>query len=454
RFPDINTTEPEVLAHHLTAAGRAEAAIPRWQRAGELALKRMALTEAIAHLNQGLDLVATLPRSPERDASELELRSRLGTAWQALKGSAAPEVWTTLHPALALAKSLERHDALAQILSGLCGNVLNQGRVAESLRWAKEMLRLAEAIGDADLLITGHCASCNGFTWAGEFTKAVEHADKVLDLYDDEKHRHLADVINNDPKTLAGIFGSMSTWILGYRDKAWRLSNETGAHARQRGHPFDLGFALTRGAHGFDRRFDHEDLRKRADECERLGRENSLPVLWAGMAPITRGLALIREGKPADAIAPLKAGIAFREAIGAKVRGPTFNAFLAEAMALTGDIDNALQLLDQQIAQIERPGWEERLCYAEILRLKGWMLSLTSDLAGAERNFLASLTWARRQQAKSWELRTSTSLARLWQSQGKCQDAYELLAPVYSWFTEGFDTRDLQDAKSLLAELA
>jgi predicted ATPase len=126
---------------------------------------------------------------------------------------------------------------------------------------------------------------------------------------------------------------------------------------------------------------------------------------------------------------------------------------LAEGMALAGDLDNALQLLDEQIAQIERPGWEERLHYAEILRLKGWMLSIKGDLEAAERSFLASLDWARRQQAKSWELRTSTSLARLWQSQGKHRDAYALLAPVYGWFTEGFDTKDLQEAKVLLAEL-
>jgi hypothetical protein len=122
-------------------------------------------------------------------------------------------------------------------------------------------------------------------------------------------------------------------------------------------------------------------------------------------------------------------------------------------MALTGDLDNALKLIDEQITQIERPGWEERQSYAEILRLKGWMLSLKGDLEGTERNFLASLDWARRQQAKMWELRTSTSLARLWQGQGKREDAYELLAPVYNWFTEGFDTKDLLDAKALLAEL-
>jgi predicted ATPase len=112
-----------------------------------------------------------------------------------------------------------------------------------------------------------------------------------------------------------------------------------------------------------------------------------------------------------------------------------------------------LHLIDEAIAQVERPGWEERMTYAELLRLKGWMLSLKGDLEGAEQNFLASLDWARRQQAKSWELRTSVNLARLWQSQGKRQDAYQLLAPVYDWFTEGFDTNDLLEAKALLAEL-
>jgi predicted ATPase len=122
-------------------------------------------------------------------------------------------------------------------------------------------------------------------------------------------------------------------------------------------------------------------------------------------------------------------------------------------MALTGALDDAIRLLEDTIVQIERPEREERLNYAEILRLKGWVLSLRGDLEGAEQNFLASLDWARRQQAKSWELRTSTSLARLWQSQGRRQEAYELLAPVYDWFTEGFDTKDLQEAKVLLAEL-
>jgi class 3 adenylate cyclase len=201
RFPNIKITEPEVLAHHLTAAGLAEAAIPLWQTAGDLASKRMALTEAISHLDQGLGLISTLPRSSQRDASELGMRSLLGTAWVALKGWPAPEVWSSLHPALALAKSLERHDALTPIFSGLYGHVQTQGRVAEALQWAQEILDIAEATGNADLLIEGHNCACASCCYGGEFTKALEHFNKVLDLYDAEKHRHLADIVNHDPKT-------------------------------------------------------------------------------------------------------------------------------------------------------------------------------------------------------------------------------------------------------------
>ena len=125
----------------------------------------------------------------------------------ALKGWPAPEVWTSLHPALALAKSLERHDALLPILWGLTSNILTQGRVAESLPWVEEMLDIAKATGDADLLITGHGLPAAATVWAGEFTKVLEHADKVLDLYDAEKHRHLADILNHDPKTHGRYLG-------------------------------------------------------------------------------------------------------------------------------------------------------------------------------------------------------------------------------------------------------
>jgi hypothetical protein len=208
---------------------------------------------------------------------------------------------------------------------------MTQGRVADSLSWVDEMLDVADATGDADLLTTGHVAACAGYNWAGEFTKAVEHAEKIQELYDLEKHRHLADILNQDPKTVAGIFGSVSTWILGYPDRALRMNNEKEAHARRRRHPFDLGFALTTGAHELDCRRTHEDLQQLAEECERLGRENSLPVLWALLAPTLFGLALIREGKLTEGVARLKSGVAVWNASGGKVRNPSWNALWPKA---------------------------------------------------------------------------------------------------------------------------
>jgi predicted ATPase len=178
-----------------------------------------------------------------------------------------------------------------------------------------------------------------------------------------------------------------------------------------------------------------------------------MPVLLEMLVPCHYGIALIRKGKVADGMASLKAGLGNYEKGGGKADSPYCKSVLAEGMAQLGDLDGALRLIDEIIEQIERPGWEERHYYAEILRIKGSMLSLKGDLEGAERNYLASLDWARHQQAKSWQLRTSTSYARLMRQQGRAREAYELLAPVYGWFTEGFATKDLKEAKELLEEL-
>jgi class 3 adenylate cyclase/tetratricopeptide (TPR) repeat protein len=452
-FPNIKDTEPEVLAHHLGAASQIEAAAALWQKAGEQALTRLALTEAISHLNNGLELVATLPHSIERDAAELGLRAPLGTAWIALKGWAAPEVWSSFQPALSLAKSLESNDALLPILDGLFGNVFTRGRAAEALPMTEDMLDLAKATGDNDLLIGGHTLASICYCWLGKHSETLDHCDKVLELYDEEKHYHLADILNPEPKTAAFANSSVATWMLGYPDRALQICDDMNAHAHRRAHPLDLGWALTIGAHVFDYRGEPEKQRERAEECERLGLETNIPFLSHMLAPAHIGVALIREGKFAEGITSLEAGLAVWESIGGKTWSPYAKSVHAEGLAMLGETDDALQLIEEQIEQVERPGWEERLHYAEILRLKGWILSLKGNQDEAEKNYLASLDCAREQRAKSWELRTSTSLARLWQGQGKRKEAHEVLAPVYDWFTEGFDTRDLKDAKALLDEL-
>ncbi len=450
RFPSLKDTEPEVLAHHLTAAGQISTAVPVWQKAGVLAIKRAALTEAVSHLSRGLELVSTLPPSSERDAIELKLRSVLGTAWVALKGWPAPEVSNVLHPALPLAKSSRRPAALLSVLENICVNVLTQGRVAESLHWVQELFNAAETTGDSALLISAHMAAIGTRFWSGELVAAREHGNAVLTLYNEQEHRRLP----ADPRSRAGNWAAPATWMLGFPDQAVVISEQKDAYARQQGQPYDLGLALGMGAAAFDLRREPEELRKRARECERLGHENGMPVLWTILAPWSYGRALVHEGQTAEGISLLKAGISGWEESGGKLGCPYFKSVVAQGMAQLGEVDDALALIDEQIAQVERPGWGERAHYAEILRLIGWMLSLKGDLEGAERNYLASLDWAQHQQAKSWELRTATSLARLWQSQGKRREAYELLSPVYAWFTEGFDTKDLIEAKTLLGELA
>jgi len=453
RFQDIRDNEPEVLAQHLTEARLIEQAVDCWLRTAQRAIGRSALPEAIVHLNKGLNLVLDLPDSVERIESELALRTALGTAWVGFKGWGAPEIWTSLHPALALAKSLGHKNALLIIYWGLVQYIYCVGRVADSIPWAKEMLEEAESSGDDAFLVQAHLATSISYYWMGKLVEAMGHAEKVFALYDEEKHRYLVNLLNNDPMTAAQAYASQTTWKLGYPDRALRLSDEALERSRRLGHLFDLGYALTIGADVFDFRGEPDELRRRAEESYALGRESNLPLLSEYLAQSRIGISLIREGKGAEGIVFLKAALVFWEKTGGKIRTPYLKAVLAEGIAKLGEHDDALKLLEEQIEEVERPDREERPDYAEMLRLKGWILSLEGDLAGAEKAYLASLEFAREQQAKSWELRTSTSLARLWQQQGKCKEAHELLAPVYNWFTEGFDTKDLKEAKALLQEL-
>jgi predicted ATPase len=276
----------------------------------------------------------------------------------------------------------------------------------------------------------------------------------VLALYSEEKHRHLADITNVDPKTVVDIYLSIGTWMLGYPDRAVQVSEAKDAHARRRGHPFDLGYALTFGGQVWDLRCEPEPLLARVEEADRLGRAHSLPFISEVLAQILKGIAWLRAGHLAEGILQLRGAIEKWNEGGALLWMPYLRAVLAEGLALSGDLEGGLSLIEEGLTQIARPGWEERSHLAEVLRLKGWMVQQQGKLAAAEENYLASLDVAREQQAKSWELRTATSLARLWQSRGKRKEARELLAPIYNWFTEGFATKDLIEAKALLDELS
>jgi len=433
--------------------GDLTAAIPLWQQAGELAHKRMALTEAISHWNQGLMANNTLPACAERDSRELAFRVALGLAWTQFKSWPAPEVGESLRPAIALAKNLKRDDQLCTVLWALLSHYHTLSQLEEAFSLAHELLAIGKRSGDMSRINAGFSAIGGVLYSLGRFAEAMAYLNEPITQVIDRKQSIAAVEYDYVQKTSAGVHAARAAWTLGYPDKAVRLLQQAVAHARQGNDPLTLGFTLSFGADVFLLRGEFQECRIYVEECERLGRENSMPALWAQQAPIRLGWCLIQEGKITDGVRLCRQGSAIWKSVGGKLNVPFGKAVLADAMATLGDIDYAHELLNEAINQVERPGWNERCDYAAILCIKGRVLALKGDLIGAEKSYLASLDCAREQQAKSWELRTATSLAKLWQQQSKRQQALELLEPVYSWFTEGFDTADLKDARALLEEL-
>lgn len=452
RWPETRETEPELLAHHYTAAGMADAAVPFWQRAGEIAMRRFALPEAMSHLRRGMALLDTIPPTPTRDLMELGLRTVLAPAVVAQRGWAHSEVPGILEPAWSLAESLGKREGRMPILNALWVHYMTRGQLAESLVWAQKLGAAGAAAEDDGLVIVGHRAAAASYFWLGQFGQARQHGDKLQAMYDSRRHWHIAQLTNYDPLTGEGIYRGQYLWILGYPDQAVAATNAIEEHARRRNHPFDLALALTLGAQVFDFLYQPGELLRRTEEAERLGREHGVALLWEVMAEISRGIAWLRAGRVAESVGQLQKAIARITATGHRIWIWYLQALEAEGLALTGDLEGAGALMNESVERI-RMG-EERSHFAEVLRLRGWLLLCQGKPEAAERDLRESIEVARAQEAKSWELRSATTLARLLADRGEAEAALELLAPVCNWFSEGFGTKDLQDAKALLDQLS
>ena len=254
RFPSIKDAEPEVLAHHNTQAGLIEQGAAYWFKAGESALGRMALAEAIAHLEAGVRVIGSLSASEARDRSELECRVLLSTAWEAYRGWPAPQLSEVLRPALPLARRAREPKILARALWGLWMNPRTQGRIAEGFTWVEELLDAGQQTGDEELLLVGHMAVMVTKFFLGDLLAADRHGRAIGERYVQERHVRIVQAMNHDPKTLTGLWGAHWLWMLGYPDQAAAIADERDAHARLIGHPFDYGFALTSGAIAFQYR--------------------------------------------------------------------------------------------------------------------------------------------------------------------------------------------------------
>jgi predicted ATPase len=451
QFPETAEAEPELLTHHHTEAGLAEQAVGCWQRAGERSNARSAYAEAVAHLTQGLEVLKSLPETSARAQHELLLLTTLGPAVGASKGHGAPETEAVYSRALALCQQVGETPQLFVALMGLWQFALVRAQHQTARALGERLLSLAQSVGAPILLVQAHRALGEALQNLGELLPAQQHLAQASALYDPQ--HHYARAVLSDPGVYGLSFVAWVLWLLGYPEQALQRSQAALALARALSHPQSLASALVFAAMLHQCRRERHRVQDRAEAAITLAREQGLPHQVA-YGSILRGWALAMQGQWEQGMAQTQQGLGAQQAVGAQIARPHFLALLTEAHAAAGQAEAGLEALTEALALVDHT--EERYWEAELYRLKGELLLQQGipHAPQAEACFQQALAVARRQQAKSWELRAAMSLARLWQQQGQRAEARELLAPVYDWFTEGFDTADLQEAKALLDTLS
>jgi predicted ATPase len=464
RFPGTVESQPELLAHHCTEAGLSARAVRYWQRAGERATQRSAHVEAIAHLTKGLETLKTLPETPEHTQQALTLYTALGAVLVMAKGLGVPEVEHAYIQAHALCQQVGETPELVPVLYGLYR--FYQGRL--QLHTAREigetLLRLAQRTEDPALAVIAHYALGTNSLFFGALPAARLHLEEAIARSTPDQHRApvfpmgqdqpgFLSTRDDDPGVGCRIHAALLLWLLGYPEQALARLHEALALAHELPDPYSLAHARCWAAYVYQFRWDVPAVHEQAEAAVALSIEQGFPF-WAAAGTILRGWALAMQGQGEAGMAEVCQGIAAYRATEAPLLLAYYCTLLAEVSAHLGHPEDGLQALVEAHTLMEQQ--EERYWEAEVCRLRGVLLLRQpgASQAEAEACFQQALDVARRQEAKSLELRAAMSLARLWQQQCKRAAAYELLAPIYGWFTEGFDTADLKDAKALLAELA
>lgn len=439
-----------LLAYHYSLAGLATQAVPYWLAAGQDAIRATAMVEAVSHLSKGLALLEDLPPGVETDRQELELRVAMGTAIMALKGWPAAELGVTLRRAHELCLQLSETAHLPSILWGLWVNSFTRGQHRQALDWVMKMMAVVGENTGADLILACYSAAVSYF-WLGDFAAARRYGERVLTLYDFDRDRHLVHAINHDPKVAVLIYEAQWWWILGFPDRALVSVSEKDLLARRLTHPFNLAFALSWGAAAYAYRREPERIMEQTDEAITLGIMHRLPVIHAIVAPFWKAAALLERGQFTECLELLRPAVAAWSSFGGQLNVPYCLGMMAQCMVGLEQAAEGLSMIDAALTQAAAN--EERAHLAELWRIKGELLTRGpgGDSPQAHACFEQALRIAREQQARSWELRTALSLARLLRKNGQLQQARDLLQPIYATFTEGFTTPDLQEAAALLA---
>ncbi len=453
RFPERVASEPEVIARHYDQAGLVAQAITHYQRAGERATQRSANEEAISHLRRALALVATLPETRERHQMELGLQMAIGAPISAARGWSNPDYEGAYARARELAFQIGESPELPRVLEAMAAAYLMKGDLATSAEVAQEALAAAERTGEAlDRLLAHVCVGCP-LLFQGHFSPALQHFEQAIGLYNPSAHASFAYALGFDRGVAAHSYAALCHSYLGRPDQALALSEAAVALAKRVEHPVTLANALFQAGVIHYQHGELDRMGERIGELLALAEQLGFPF-WLGAGRIFRGVARVESGEGEAGIAEMQQALVELAGIGSGIGAPAILFVLAEALRKVGRHDEALGALGLGVAQAEAQG--QHYVDADLHRLRADILLDQGEDAVEEAAALFghSLEIARRQETKMFELRAATSLARLWQRQGKRAAARALLAPLYAWFTEGFDTRDLKDAKALLEELS
>jgi predicted ATPase len=459
QLAEISENQPELLARHCTEAGQIEKAAGLWGKAGQRSARRSALVEAAQQFRHALDLIATLPATPALRREEIKLQVALISPLLPVKGYAAPETKAAVERARLL---IEQAEALGEppedplllfsVLYGfwVANYVAFKGDVMREL--AAQFLTLAGKQSASAPLMIGHRIMGLSLLVTGDLADSRTQLDQAIALYDPTEHRPLATRFGQDVGVAILSLRSWALCVLGFRHAALADAEHALEAAREIGQAASLMYALLVASITHVICGNYAAANALVDELIALT-DQTASLFWGAWAVMQRGCILALTGKASDAVQTITSGVTAWRSTGSTAMMPSYLSYLARAHAELGQFDDAMRCIGEAITTVETT--KERWFEAEANRIAGEIALLLPepDVAKAEACFERALAVARKQQAKSWELRAAMSMARIWRDQGRRQQARDLLAPLYAWFTEGFDTRDLKEAKVLLDEL-
>jgi class 3 adenylate cyclase/tetratricopeptide (TPR) repeat protein len=449
--PELTDSQPELFAQHFAEAGLVEKSVAYWGKAGHRSAARSAMAEAAGQFQRGLDQLVLLPDTLKRQQQELEFQSGLGGALQAVKGVAALETGQAYARARELWEQLGFPSDYLHIPFGQSRYHALRGELDLALTLDKSLLQLSSERCDMGGLVLGHYSFGRDSMFAGKFVESRSHFEKLLALYDPISHRALVHQAGVHPQGGSQGFLGIVLFSLGYPDQALARSRAAITEDRALAHPPSLANSLALGNMLLALVGDNVVHDEWVNQLITVTTEQGLPF-WGAMATISLGWLQLKNGDVADAISLLRSGSIAWRATGAVVWMPHLDALLARACEVAGEITEAANRLDGALQSVDKTG--ERWLEAELFRYKGQVLLRLGYTEIAEELYRKALSIAREQEAKMWELRAAVSLARLQRDQGCRGEARDILEPIYGWFTEGFGTQDLKDAKALLDELS